>query len=100
MQEFAKADIFFFITSVAVIVLTVGVIIALFHVIRILRNVRDISDRVDEGSKALAEDLSIMRGNLKVGGFAWKHIFALLGKRSRWFPSTKRRKADGSNESR
>jgi len=94
MQELMKADIFFFVTSLAVILLTVGLIIALYYIVRILRNVRDISERVDEGTKALAEDLTVVRSNLKTGGFAWKHIFGFLGKHSRWFSSKKRH---GSN---
>ena len=90
MEELMKADIFFFITSIAVILVTVGVIIALNYIVRILRNVRDISERVDEGTKALSEDLTVLRGNLKTGGFAWKHIFGFLGKHSRWFTRSTR----------
>ena len=86
-----KADIFFFITSIAVILVTVGVIVALYYLVRILRNVRDVTDRVEEGTKALAEDLTVLRGSLKTGGFAWKHLFGFLGKHSRWFSSKKKR---------
>ena len=89
METLAKADIFFFITSVAVILVTAGVVVALYYLVRILRNVRDVTERVDEGTKALSEDLTILRANLKTGGFAWKHIFGFLGKHSRWFSSKK-----------
>lgn len=90
MESIVKADIFFFITSIAVILVTALVIVALYYCVRILRNVRDISERVDEGSKAFAEDLSLVRTQLKASGFAWKHIFSFLSKRSRWVPSKKK----------
>ena len=61
METLAKADIFFFITSIAVIFVTVGVIAILYYLVTILRNIRSISDRIEEGSKALEEDfLSIV----------------------------------------
>lgn len=85
MQEFIKADIFFFITSIAVVLVTVGVIIALYYIVRILRNVKDVTERVDEGSKILAEDFSELRSDLKAKGFIGVHLFNFLRKQSRWF---------------
>lgn len=49
MDTLLKADIFFFITSVAVVVLTILVIIALIYFIKILKNVKDISETVRDG---------------------------------------------------
>jgi hypothetical protein len=59
METLIHADIFFFITSIAVILLTVLLIIALFYFIQILRNFRDISEifkrGVSNASKSLEE---------------------------------------------
>ena len=49
MDTLLKADIFFFITSVAVVVLTILVIIALIYFIQILKNFKDISTTVRNG---------------------------------------------------
>lgn len=49
MENLIHADIFFFITSVAVVVLTILVIIALIYFIKILKNVKDISETVRDG---------------------------------------------------
>ncbi|HBV01578.1 MAG TPA: hypothetical protein DEF00_04320 [Candidatus Taylorbacteria bacterium] len=96
MQEFIKADIFFFITTVAVLLVTGGIIIALYYVIKILRNVHDVTDRVEEGTKALSEDISLLRSNLKSNGFAWRSLFMFLRKYARWFTHKKgRAKTDG-----
>lgn len=80
-----KADIFFFITSIAVVIATIGLAVIFYYVVVILRDVREVTKRVDEGTKALAEDFSALRGNFKREGFMWGPIFAFLKKHSRWF---------------
>lgn len=44
MDQFLKLDIFFFITSLFVIVLTIGTAFILFYIIKILRAFADISE--------------------------------------------------------
>ncbi len=67
MDTLLKADIFFFITSVAVVVLTILVIVALVYFIKILRNVEDISktvrDSVDNASSHVEELLNKLMDN-------------------------------------
>ena len=67
MAEVLQANIFFFITSVAVIVFTALLCVALYYVIKILRAVRNIVDRVDTGSETIAEDISQLRSYLAEG---------------------------------
>lgn len=52
---------FFIITSISVVVLTILVCVALFYLIRILRNVSDMTDRLKRGSEQLAEDAIAIR---------------------------------------
>ncbi len=61
MSEVLQTNIFFVITSVAVVVLTILLCFVLYHVIGILKNVRDITDRVKRGSEQLAEDAQAVR---------------------------------------
>lgn len=79
--EFFKADIFFVITSVAVVIIAGGLAVAFFYVIKILRDVKDISQDVRSlSSRAkvegehLVDDFATMRLNLKGKG-----IFAGAG---------------------
>ena len=44
MESILKSDIFFFITSISVVVISVGVLIAMFYLIKILRNFYKISN--------------------------------------------------------
>lgn len=88
MNTLIKADIFFFITSVAVIVLSIGLVIALFYIIRILRNVEDISETVKDESQAVAGDISQLRSTIKSGKLItglfsfFKRIFGRLTARA------------------
>ena len=67
MTTLFKADIFFFITSAVVIALGIGLVIVLIYLIRILRNVKDISETVKEESAAVAGDISHLRSTVKSG---------------------------------
>lgn len=61
MSEILQANIFFFITSIAVIVFTFLLSVALFHFIKILKSVRKIMERVEVESEAIADDVERLR---------------------------------------
>ncbi len=61
MSEILQANIFFFITSIAVIVFTFLLSVALFHFIKILRSVRRIMERIESESEAIANDVERLR---------------------------------------
>jgi len=69
MSDVLHANIFFFITAIAVVLVTVMVIIALYYVIRILRAVRDVAERVREGSEVIAQDAANFREGILSGSF-------------------------------
>ena len=73
MTEVLQTNIFFVITSIAVLVVTVLVLVALYYFIGILRAVRDIAERVREGSEIIAEDAAQLRHEFISG-----NIFAAL----------------------
>jgi hypothetical protein len=61
MDEVLHANIFFFITGIAVIVFTFLLSIALYHFIKLIRTLRRIADRVEAGTETLAEDFENLR---------------------------------------
>ena len=61
MSDVLQTNIFFIITSVAVVIFTIFSCVALYYLIRILRNVRDVTDRLRRGSEQLAEDAQAVR---------------------------------------
>lgn len=61
MDEVLHANIFFFITGIAVIVFTLLLSILLFHLITFIKTLQRIADRVEAGTATLAEDFENLR---------------------------------------
>lgn len=74
MTDFAKMDIFFVVTTVAVLLVCGLIAVALIRVLRILKNVEKVSDMVSEESVRLKSDIADLRTTVKVEGFKWKSI--------------------------
>ena len=69
MNEVLHANIFFFITSVAVILVTIFIAWGLYYIVGILKNVRDITERVDQETIELGADIKALRATIKEEGF-------------------------------
>lgn len=79
MSEVLQANVFFLITSVAVVVFTILLCVALYHIIRILASVRRIVDRIEEGSEVIAEDMSSLRNYFNEGSFISRIVGLVTG---------------------
>lgn len=77
-ETLIHADIFFFISTIALVLVSTGIVIVLIYIIKILRNIRDISDRVKEESTEIMADVKILRKNLRDEGLKWKHVIDLV----------------------
>ena len=64
--------------------------VALYYIIGILSDIRDITDRVRRGSEQLGEDLETLRDNIKEEGKYVRHIATFVGRRAGWFPPEKK----------
>ncbi|MBI5817265.1 MAG: hypothetical protein HZB09_02455 [Candidatus Yonathbacteria bacterium] len=80
MTEFIKADVFFFVTTIAVVVLTVVAVVFMVYLIGVMRNVRDISDLAKVQSKNISDDISELRANIKRDGVRLKHLVDFMQK--------------------
>lgn len=65
MDELLKADIFFFITSVAVVVVAILMTVALVYVIRILRDVSDAVAIVKKEAESIARHAATVKDAVK-----------------------------------
>ena len=79
MDEFLKMDIFFFVTTVAVIVLAFFTAFVLWRFERVLKNIEHISEQVALESDAVRADLAEMRSDIKRGKGRLKSLFTFLG---------------------
>ena len=68
MQTLVHADIFFFISSIALIVLSILLSIALYYAIGVLRAVREVSSRLKRASADIEHDLQLLRSQVKAEG--------------------------------
>jgi len=74
MENIIKADIFFFITSIAVVVSTIGVVIVAVYVVRILRDMKHISKKVSEEGDKIIGDVEYLREAAKAEGVKIKNV--------------------------
>jgi len=79
MSEILQANIFFFITGIAVIVFTFLLCIALYHTIRILKSLRRVMDRIEEGSEIIADDMQQFRTYFTERSFISRILRGMLG---------------------
>lgn len=82
MTEVLQANVFFAITSIAVVAFTLLLCVALYYVIKILKAVKSIVDRIDAGSENLADDISYLRTYIAEGSLI-SQIVGLFLKSSR-----------------
>ena len=78
MENIIKTDIFFFITSIAAVVFTIGVVIVAVYVVRILRDMKHISKKVSEEGDKIIGDVEYLREAAKAEGGEYKKCFRFL----------------------
>jgi len=77
MSEILQANLFFLITSAAVIVFTLFMCVAVIYVIQILRSINRITRRLEEGVEVIGEDVAAAHKKLAQKGLL-KGIFGVI----------------------
>lgn len=67
MDEFAKMDIFFVVTTIAVVVVGLLLSVVLYKLWRILGHVERFAEELSEETKLVREDIAEFRGHVKSG---------------------------------
>src|SRR5579872_6142406 len=78
MDTLMHADIFFFVTTIAVVVVALCFTIALIYLIVILKRVRDIADQIREETILFREDVHELRDQVKRTGFQAKAFLSFF----------------------
>ncbi len=79
MDDFLKMDVFFAITTVAVLVLSVLVGYVLVRVLRILKSLERIVLLAEKETELVREDLVHLREKVSKEGLKLRHIVGFLG---------------------
>lgn len=80
MDEILHANVFFFITGFATIIVTALVIVVLYQVIRILQSIRRIFERIDASSEMIADDVEQLRSYVLDGSLVSQLIGFFVGR--------------------
>jgi uncharacterized protein YoxC len=87
MNEVLQTNVFFWITSIAVIILTVLLIAVLVYVLKIVRKVNRLTDTVEKEGTKIVEDVSKLHETVKENAEPmWdrvKYFIGVGGKRTR-----------------
>lgn len=65
MEGVLTSDIFFFVTTIAIGLISIAALIVLIYFILILRDIRNISHRIQEETDSIAADFSELREAIK-----------------------------------
>ena len=85
MNDFLKQDIFFFVTTIAVVILTILLAILIAYLIKISNDVRYITTKAKSQADLISEDISNLRTDVKEHGAKLKYFasfFSNLMKKS------------------
>lgn len=83
METLLKADIFFFVTTVAVLALAALAAAVLVYVIKILRDAKYMSERIRGETDELINDFRALRGKIREEGMKWAHLAEFFGGRKK-----------------
>jgi hypothetical protein len=75
MDTLIHADIFFFVTTIAVIVVAIAIVVVSFYLVGFLRRARDIAEEFKRETVLLREDVHNARMRVKAGGLRLAHLF-------------------------
>jgi hypothetical protein len=69
MDTLIHADIFFFVTTVVVIVVGIALTVALVYLAKVLSDIKEITKQVKEETVLVREDINGLRNDVKHEGF-------------------------------
>ena len=89
MDNVIHADVFFFVTTVAIVLVSVGFLVVLIYAIKILNDFRHISGKIRGESDEIIKDIGELRHTVKEKGLKIIDFIAMAG---RFFRPKKKRK--------
>lgn len=79
MNTLVHADIFFFVTTIAVAVLTIALTVLIVYLVKVLRNMREITDAIKEETILVRRDIGDLRTEVRARGARAKGMMDLVG---------------------
>ena len=89
MLDVLKSDIFFVVTTIAIVLVTIALLVALAYVIRILRDAQKVSEVIRAEGEEIVKDVSDIRKGIKKQGIS---VFGFVGKLAHLFISSRKKR--------
>lgn len=67
MSEVLMTNVFFIITGTSVVIVSIFFLIVLYHVFKIIRTLRRIIEKIENGAEQVAEDAALLKDQLTSG---------------------------------
>ena len=83
METYLKADIFFFVTTIAVVIITIIASVVMVYLVNILRYLKQISRIAKDQAETISEDIDDLRDEIKTKGAGLASMFDFLGNMTR-----------------
>lgn len=93
MDTLVHADIFFFVTTIAVIVVGAALTVALIYLAKVLSDIRKITGEVREETGLFRKDLGDLRNEVRRSGFRVQQFLDLFRKAARRRKTTRSKKS-------
>jgi hypothetical protein len=78
MADVLKSDVFFFVTTICVIVATIALVFLMIYAISILVDVKHVSKKIKEESEEFINDAREMRVSIKEKGTSLMGVLSLI----------------------
>jgi hypothetical protein len=78
MDTLIHADIFFFVTTIVVVIVGIALTVTLIYLAKVLSDVREITKQAKEEILLFREDIKDLRGDIKHEGFRAERFFMFV----------------------
>lgn len=80
METLLKADIFFVVTTIAVVLIAIAAIVALVYLIFVLRHLAQLMRRIRREGEEIVDDVRAVREGVESGGAKIQELLLWVGK--------------------
>lgn len=78
MNTLIHADVFFFVTTIVVVVVGIALTVALVYLAKVLSDIKTVTQQVKEETILFREDIAELRSDVKKEGFRAGRLFMFL----------------------
>lgn len=79
MDTLLHADVFFFVTTIAVVIFTIALTVLIVYLVQLCRSLRKIADAIDEEVVLVRQDMNDLRNGIRKRGEQASAVISWIG---------------------